>query len=124
MKKLILLFVMLVFSVSCAKTMIHKDIFDPQTGKVVASFDAQMSRPIFAAMNANGAGDSWGMSSSTSFNAEQFMNTMMSAYMKYMSGGLAPTPSLPQTPAPTVGPTVQSTPLTSTTTTTTTEVPK
>lgn len=84
----------------CAKTMFHKDYFDPATGKVIASVDLTMSKPIFTTMSAGINGDMINMNSGTSVQLEQLFAMGLQGYAKYMSGGLA------NTSTPTIGPTI------------------
>jgi hypothetical protein len=99
MKRLLL--ICLVVFMGCATSTFHKDYFRPD-GTKEASVDATMKRPIFAAMAQSWTETTGKMSSSTSFKADQFMDTLMEAYTKYMSGGLASTPA--QTPSVTLVP--------------------
>lgn len=105
MKKFILLICLLLTiscTLGCAKTIYHKDWFDSSTGKVIASEDFTMSRPIFAAMSAGKSGETINMNSGSSIQLDQLMSMALQGYAKYMSGGLVPTP----TPTPTTGPIV------------------
>ena len=91
MKKLILV-CMLILLAGCATTTFHKDYFRLD-GSKEASVDATMKRPIFAAMDQSWTETTGKMSSDTSFKADQFMNDLISAYLKYQTGGLVPTSS-------------------------------
>lgn len=71
-----------------ASSSFHKDYFDTN-GNKIASVDATMRRPMFAAMDQSWTETTGKMSSNTSFKADQFMNDLLSAYLKYQTGGLA-----------------------------------
>ena len=77
--------------VGCATSTYHKDYFDKE-GNKTASVDATMKRPIFAAMDQSWTETTGSMSSNTSFKADQFINDLISAYVKSQTGGLASTP--------------------------------
>ncbi|HAR40188.1 MAG TPA: hypothetical protein DCR68_02285 [Coprothermobacter sp.] len=108
MKKLIWLVLFMFLSscylAGCAKTLAHREYFDPATGNKIAIEDLTMSRPIFASMGAGSTSPSGTitMNSASSISVEQLMSIALQGYAKYISGGLMSTPAA----TPMIGPTI------------------